>query len=278
MKQRSTTTRLLTYYEDRSKTQLLRYLPVVVRLDGRSFHTFCRQFEKPYDIIFNTCLSNTLAFLCKKIQGVVYGQRHSDEVSLLLLDLRKATSDAFFDYSTQKIVSVTAAMCSTEFCRQLLIQDRLSVERDFPVFDCRAFNLPEFEVTNYFWDRSLDCVRNSIQNLARTKFSHKQLDHKDGSQMQEMLHSVHGINWAGLPQEQKAGVYCRKVEIETQIEVPLAVKLKGVRTPTTAMRSEWILKPVPQTRMELSEVIRSCCITTMEREILITYVEEETDK
>lgn len=104
MNPRSTSTRLLTYYEDRSKTYLVRRVPVIIRLDGKCFHSFCRQFEKPYDVTFNECLSNTLTFLCKKIQGVVYGQRHSDEISLLLLDLQKPDSDAYFDYSVQKIV------------------------------------------------------------------------------------------------------------------------------------------------------------------------------
>ena len=36
-------------YENRAKTQLLRRTPVIIRLDGKAFHTFTKGFEKPFD-------------------------------------------------------------------------------------------------------------------------------------------------------------------------------------------------------------------------------------
>ncbi len=36
-------------YEHVSKTKLIRRLPVILRLDGKSFHTFTKGFQKPFD-------------------------------------------------------------------------------------------------------------------------------------------------------------------------------------------------------------------------------------
>ena len=43
--------RMKTYYEGRSKTKLMRRTPVVIRLDGKAFHTFTRNFKRPFDTI-----------------------------------------------------------------------------------------------------------------------------------------------------------------------------------------------------------------------------------
>lgn len=41
--------RMKSYYENRSKTFLARRTPVIIRLDGKAFHTFTRGFNKPFD-------------------------------------------------------------------------------------------------------------------------------------------------------------------------------------------------------------------------------------
>lgn len=37
------------YYEAIPKTKLMRRTPVIIRLDGKAFHTFTRGFNKPFD-------------------------------------------------------------------------------------------------------------------------------------------------------------------------------------------------------------------------------------
>ena len=68
-------------YELKSKLFLIPKVPVIIRCDGKSFHTFCRRFEKPYDERFNIVLGNTMQYVCKHVQGVKMAQRHSDEIS-----------------------------------------------------------------------------------------------------------------------------------------------------------------------------------------------------
>ena len=41
--------RMKEFYEFRAKTKLVRRMPCIIRLDGRSFHTFTKGFVKPFD-------------------------------------------------------------------------------------------------------------------------------------------------------------------------------------------------------------------------------------
>ena len=44
-------TRMKTFYEEIPKSKLMRRTPVAIRVDGRSFHTFTRGFNVPFDDI-----------------------------------------------------------------------------------------------------------------------------------------------------------------------------------------------------------------------------------
>ena len=36
-------------YESVSKTKLIKRMPVIIRIDGRAFHTFTNGFQRPFD-------------------------------------------------------------------------------------------------------------------------------------------------------------------------------------------------------------------------------------
>ena len=54
-------------YENRAKTYLVRRMPVIIRLDGKAFHTFTKSFNKPYDEIFHNTMNATMKYLCENI-------------------------------------------------------------------------------------------------------------------------------------------------------------------------------------------------------------------
>ena len=60
-------------YENVPKNFLMRRTPVVIRIDGRAFHTLTRGLVKPFDYDFNTAMARTALYLCQKIQGCVMG-------------------------------------------------------------------------------------------------------------------------------------------------------------------------------------------------------------
>lgn len=241
--------RMKLFFEDRSKTRLIRRMPVICRLDGKCFSKFCKRFEKPHDMRFHDIMNATTLHLCKEVSGTVFAEHHSDEISLLLIDYQTLTTEAYFNYEVQKVVSVVSGLATAEFCRRLCCAAELGCDNDhpWPSFDCRVFNLPKEEVENYFWWRMKDATRNSISMLAQSKFSHKQLQNVNSKQMQEMLFQHCGINWNDLPEEQKNGWCFVKNEEEALIE-------KGPKKGQSVSRSKWVCQPSPATRLALSSL------------------------
>ena len=78
--------RMKEFYENRSKTKLMRRTPAIIRLDGKAFHTFTKGFVKPFDDILMSTMQETTIELCKNIQGCVFGYAQSDEITLVLVD------------------------------------------------------------------------------------------------------------------------------------------------------------------------------------------------
>ena len=108
-------TRMKTYYEAIPKNNLIRRTPVIIRIDGKAFHTFTRGFRKPFDEIMVKSMQETTKYLCENIQGCVFGYTQSDEITLVLIDYKKLNSSAWFDYEVQKMCSVAASMATVVF-------------------------------------------------------------------------------------------------------------------------------------------------------------------
>lgn len=218
--------RMKEYYENRAKTYLTRRTPVIIRLDGKAFHSFTKGFKRPYDEVFHEAMNNTMKYLCANIQGCKLGYTQSDEITLLLTDYTTLTTDAWFGYGVQKMCSVAASMATLMFNRYFrdainkkftgTIEDfdyfkTLSIARDKgAMFDARCFNIPKEEVVNCFLWRFLDCYRNSVQMLGQTYFNSKQLYGLSSDQIQEKLFQELQINYAHCPEEFKNGICAMK--------------------------------------------------------------------
>lgn len=236
-KRESIEDRMKHNYENRSKTYLTRKVPVIIRLDGRAFHTLTRGLKRPYDELFHKAMNETMKCLCKNIQGCKIGYTQSDEITLLLTDFDTITTDAWFDFSVQKMCSISASMATLafnkyfqEFSEEVIRQinsSSICKEKDAKyemtlkkirecgaMFDARCFNIPETEIVNCFIWRQQDATRNAIQMLAQTYFSQKTLDGKSVSDLHDMLMLEKGINFNDMPIEFKRGVCCVKREVE----------------------------------------------------------------
>ena len=199
-------------YEFVSRTKLTRRTPVIIRLDGKAFHTWTKCLKNqdnsletsPFSNVMHTTMSLTAFNLVNNIQNATLAYAQSDEISILLNDWKGLKTDQWFDGNVQKIVSISASMATAFFNAKIN-----SLYSNIPVafFDARVFNIPKEEVANYFVWRQQDATRNSINMLGQSYFSHKQLQYKNTDQVQEMLFSEHDINWNNIPTWQKRG-YC----------------------------------------------------------------------
>jgi len=205
-------------YENLYQQQFCPLVPVIARLDGRAFHTFCNGMIKPFDKDFHDLMVQTTVYLVEASNAIV-GYTQSDEISLLFYSDR-FESQVFFDGKVMKMVSTLAAMASVKFNDMLVMGCSPVVERIHggctPVtFDCRAANYPVEEVANYFIWREQDAVRNSIQAAAQYYFSHKSIQNLNGKQLQEKLFQEKQINWNDYSYQQKRGTYVRIKKVST---------------------------------------------------------------
>lgn len=263
--------RMKEFYEQVPKTRLTRRIPVAIRIDGKAFHTFTRGFQKPFDMVLIKSMQETMKYLCVNIQGCVLGYTQSDEITLILTDYKKLTSEAWFNYEVQKMCSIAASMATMAFNRYFAINVdnfiydysteyeetgkfgkgtpeyalcetyQKAVEKG-AMFDARCFNIPKEEVTNLIYWRQLDATRNSVQMVGQANFSHKELQNKSCNQIQDMLMLQKGINWNNFPAYQKRGSCCIKKDFctitKTQVEQMVFDEPK-VTTTIENIRPHW---------------------------------------
>ena len=141
-------------YEQVFQYKLMPRTPLIIRLDGRAFHTYTKDLEKPFDRNFMADMVGAALETVSEMNGFKVAYTQSDEVSILLTDYDEIETQGWFDYKLSKVVSISAALMTKNFnwLRGANV-----------VFDARAFSLPREEVVNYFLWRAKDWARNSIQ-------------------------------------------------------------------------------------------------------------------
>jgi tRNA(His) 5'-end guanylyltransferase len=153
-------------YESNSQFKLIRKLPVIIRIDGRSFRTFTSGLSKPFDPSITMSMIDTTEYLCKNVQNTKLGYTQSDEITLLLTDWDKDNTDSFFGYKLQKLVSVISSMTTMKFNECFVEYQKMynytTIKQGNAIFDTRSFNVPLHEVSNVFIWRQQDAIRNSI--------------------------------------------------------------------------------------------------------------------
>lgn len=242
-------------YERVPKLFLTRRCPVIIRLDGRAFHSFTRGLEKPFDRMLMTVMQETMRRLCEQVQGCVFGYTQSDEITLVLTDYKTIKTDAWFGYNVQKMTSISASIATLEFNK--IFSDEiyklyhlapetfdkninrvnlLENKRGCATFDSRVFTVPKEEVCNCFVWRQQDATRNSIEAAGQANFPHSKLQGKNCNQIQDMLFKEKGINWNDYPTDFKRGSACYKVKSTETMQNP-----RRPDETITVERNRWIV-------------------------------------
>ena len=216
-----------------TSTMLMPRLPVYARLDGRAFHTFCRGLDKPFDMEFVGVMREVCKSLVKQTNAKL-GYVQSDEISLAWEDPSKAP----FDGRLFKLTSVLASMATTSFVLNCVNFPKLKdkVEKLLPNFDCRVFQLPNMtELANAFVWRENDAARNAVSMVAQANFSHKELQGKSTSEMNEMLFTEKGINFNDIKPYLKRGSYFQRVNVMKVLDDETLSKIPVEKIPENNM-------------------------------------------
>lgn len=204
----------MKYFENVRKEYLPTKLPVIIRIDGRAFHTFTKGFDRPFDNIFIQAMQKTAEVLCREISGCKLAYTQSDEISLLVTDYDRPEQQAWFGNNLQKLVSVSASIATAAFNKvfyeinrnfgveiiaDAFVQsdnvDKEAFNRFYTysdkfftaTFDSRAFAIPKDEVCNYFIWRQQDAIRNSILMTAQSILPLREMHKKSCVELKEIL-------------------------------------------------------------------------------------------
>lgn len=179
--------------------------PIMVRLDGKAFHTYTKGLKRPFDENLSHAMRDTTAWLVEQTHAKI-GYTQSDEITLVFFGEGAALEQAMFDGKVQKLTSVLASMCTAKFNQ--LAQTNIPEKKDtFAYFDARVWNVPDMEtVAKVFFWREEDAVKNSITMAASAIYSHKQL-HGIGSQEKIKMMADKGVDYYAYPAFFQRGSY-----------------------------------------------------------------------
>jgi tRNA(His) guanylyltransferase len=199
----------LKYFEGiESDRHAIKGLPIMARLDGRSFSKFTKGLERPFDSRMSRLMQETTRFLVKETRALL-GYTQSDEITLAWFLPYEGESEYDFGGKYQKLVSTYASLATGYFNNNLGLV--LPEKANFiPTFDCRVWQVPTTRLVylNFLW-REQDATKNSISMAAHHYFSHKELQGKNSKEKIVMLESKR-IDWAGYPTHFKRGSYFQR--------------------------------------------------------------------
>lgn len=235
--------RMKSNYENRSRFFLPRRTYLIIRVDGKAFHTYTKGLERPFDDGLIEDMDLTAGYLCKNIMGAKFAFVQSDEISVLVTDFDDIGAQGWFDNNLQKMCSVSASMATMAFNKLRLARIGLD-KMKWAEFDSRVFQVPQkVEVENYFIWRQQDTTRNSISSVAQSLYNSKQLHGKNSSDQQEMIFQK-GINWNDYAPKYKRG---RLILKETYEKEPGVIRTRWASNepPIFTQDREFISELIP---------------------------------
>lgn len=184
--------------------------PVIIRLDGRSFHNVLshQSFQKPFDDSFADAMASVCSsLLTESGLSPVFAYTFSDEISLYLTELP-------FEGRVEKLASVIASFTSSALT--------LALDLTRPVaFDARVIPVEAGMISEYLSWRQKEAWRNHMNGYTQTVLKNdglsptliqRTLNGIGASRLHEICFE-HGINLAHTPAWQRRGImaYHKKI-------------------------------------------------------------------
>jgi tRNA(His) guanylyltransferase len=208
--------------------RLMPGLPIMVRLDGRSFHTFTKGLKRPYDERMSRSMIETAKYLVEHTQANI-GYTQSDEISLGFAPLT-LDKNMLFDGRIQKLASVLASMASVKFNNE--VQANIPEKAKLlPVFDARVWNVPNLQVAaDHFRWREADATRNSLTMAAHAYYPHSELQKAGFAKKHDLLHAK-GVNWNDYPVFFKRGTYVARRSVLKELTAKELSRIPVIHRP-----------------------------------------------
>lgn len=206
-------------YEIFSQLKTIPDIPVILRLDGRTFSKYTKQLKlyKPFDERLRNIFIEVSKDLLNEFNPK-YIYTFSDEINILFEELP-------FNSRVEKLDSVIASFTTASFMKHLYDSKELFnlelKDMELPSFDCRI--IMTTNIKQYFkwrqdeaWRNCLNAYAQSELNKTHTSYDTSQILYGlNKSQIHQLLYE-NGINIAHVPTWQKRGVAVYKKEYQKE--------------------------------------------------------------
>ena len=226
-------------YEAESRLVLPSRGFMIIRADGRAFHSYTRGLPRPFDTRLMADMDAAALALAAEVGGAVLGYVQSDEISIIATDLTNANSQWWFGGSVAKVSSVAASVVTAAFAKA-----RADLDGPPAHFDARVFFVDSpMEAHNYLVWRQADARRNAITMLAEHHIGKKPLHGVGTAERYARLLDV-GVD----PEENPAFIGGRLLFKETYTGPVSYVHKRTGETMTAedVTRSQWLAIPAPR--------------------------------
>lgn len=202
-------------YEIYSNLKTPKGTNIIIRLDGRKFHTLSEKInlKKPYDYKFSQIMAEVCLSLFKEFSPkFIY--TFSDEISILL-------SEIPFSNRIEKINSVFASIASSSFT--LNLNKIFNIQNQLISFDSRIIPLNNEDIVKYFKWRQDEAWRNCVNSYGiwalKQDYSKKEANEKFKGLKSKDIHELlfqKNINLNNVETWQKRGIglYKKNKKIE----------------------------------------------------------------
>jgi len=254
--------RIKGYEARESDRRAMKGVPLVARVDGRSFSKFTRGMARPFDSDFADLMVEVARYLVEQTHARV-ALVQSDEITIVLDPFSpkkgeengKARDGGFgdtefmFDGRFQKLNSVLAGLATARFVKDAVRLWPERCEKQLPVFDCRVFEVPNREEAAWAcaW-READATKNAVSMACRAYYGPKEMLGKSSAEMQEMLFQK-GVNFNDYPARFRRGSYVQRKTILKELAPEVLARIPEGKRPTgPVMRNETVVLDLPPIR------------------------------
>lgn len=233
---------------------------IVIRIDGHTFHTFTKPFDKPVDYEIRYAMIETSKDLCAQFHAIL-AYTQSDEITLVLspqthVDLNGHLVPHIFNGRKQKLESLSAGYASARFNYHLSTQSEKfkntnskkykNMISGLAHFDSRAIKLESQQQVRdvIAWRYLFDCYRNGVSSVSCTYLSHKKILNKNTFEQIEMLKEC-GVDVQEYP-SLLYGTFIKKNMFEMKVQQPTKLKNCNNTDYGIVLRSQYVTINMPK--------------------------------
>jgi tRNA(His) guanylyltransferase len=230
--------------EHQTRTVMPRREYMVIRVDGKAFHSYTRGLERPFDDGFIRAMNATALSLCHEVQGAICAYVQSDEISVIATDLTGSNAEPWMGGVHSKVVSISAALATATFNSE---HDAYADTPRTALFDSRAFTTPyKGDLYDYLLWRQHDARRNAVGMICDKFIGHKPTVGMKYAERIEQL-AERGIRLEHFPTGCIEGRFIWSELVRDDVEY--TDKRTGERNiATDVLRRMWMLKVAPDFR------------------------------